>query len=160
MKHLFLLCFLLPAVAFSQNFKMVDSKAVYEFVDTAQGLTKEQIFSFSKNWLASNAKIISEDKEQGSIIGAGTFNIFVPKGLEKGDHTGSCLIEVACKDDRYRIRIYDITYDSKWKAEILYNVAQEEKYKKTYQPVFTWMDIYANKVRNGIESKMQTKDDF
>lgn len=113
---------ILPNLLFGQShFPRKDGKIVYEKVDSLKGFSKEKLYGFSKKWFAdtfknSKAVIQTEDFETGQIIGKGETYILSPevevKGIVfsdvvSGDYRFSVQLDI--KDEKYRIRIYDIS---------------------------------------------------
>ncbi|MFN4085386.1 MAG: DUF4468 domain-containing protein [Spirosomataceae bacterium] len=112
---------ILPNLLFGQrHFPRKDGKIVYEKVDSLKGFSKEKLYGFSKKWFAdtfknSKAVIQTEDFETGQIIGKGETYIVNPELEAKGiifldilSGSYRFTIQIDIKDEKYRIRIYDI----------------------------------------------------
>lgn len=121
MKKLLLLFLLLPTISFGQlpnDFIMPhkDGKIIYEIINDSIAMTKNEIFAASKKWLSdtfvsSKAVIQSEDIETGQIIGQGIIkadNFWNAKGLFGVALNLQFNTQIDCRDNKYRIRIYEI----------------------------------------------------
>ncbi|WP_316787253.1 DUF4468 domain-containing protein [Pedobacter frigiditerrae] len=116
----FLIIFLiLPIFCFSQVdsnsiFPIKDAKVVYESIVNLSDVNKKTIYAASKKWVADSFKsgksvIQSEDESTGQIIGWGYGDIILDnKGLIIQSIRLKFSVQINCKDDRYRIRFYDI----------------------------------------------------
>lgn len=103
-----------------------DGKVVYEQISEVPGLSKTEIYGAAKKWLAdifknSNAVIKSENESTGQIIGKGSTTV---THFRKGSMLGMILdlkfsVQIDCKDDKYRIRIYNLINERKYS---LYNI--------------------------------------
>ena len=87
-----------------------DGKVVYEKIDSIDNATKAKIFSAAKKWLADNFKnpkqvIQSEDEATGQIIGKGQILI---KEISSVPRVFNVSIQIDCRDNKFRVRIYDI----------------------------------------------------
>lgn len=119
----FICTFSIPNFLSAQtHFPRKEGKIVYEKVDSLEGFSKEQLFGFSKKWFADtfrNAKnvIQSEDFETGQLIGKGETGIVNSEYKESGKliwtdlitSTYKFTIQIDIKDQKYRLRIYDIS---------------------------------------------------
>jgi len=99
----------------SNSFPYKDGRIVYETVKEIPGISKTKLFGASKKWMADSFKsashvIQSEDEPTGQIVGKGnTIITYVKKGALFGaGYNLEFTVQVDCKDDKYRIRIYDI----------------------------------------------------
>lgn len=123
-KYLLMLLVLLPLIANSQEldsakvgFPVKNGKVVYESIVDIDGVSKETIYAASKKWLAdafvnSKAVVQSEDRETGQLMGKGSATTSSPTNtwiLANITYNLSFNIQINCKDNRYRIRFYDIT---------------------------------------------------
>lgn len=123
MKTLTLLL-LFPIFAFSQvdttqvNYPLKDGKVVYESIIELPGLTKANLYSASKKWIADSFKsaksaIQSEDIASGQIIGKGynELSIFENEGALLGrTFNTECTFQIDVKEEKCRIRFYDIIW--------------------------------------------------
>jgi hypothetical protein len=124
MKQFLFALLLLPFFASSQTvdslnlgFPIKGGKVVYESIADVKGIKKEMLYAASKKWISdsfthSKAVTESEDIETGQIIGKGTANVTTKSNswmLAGYLYKLEFNIQINCKDDKYRIRIYDIT---------------------------------------------------
>ena len=118
MKNIFILALLLLTKAsFAQkdtvglNIPIKDGYVVYEQVVDAPGRSKAALFSNAKTVLVSYFSgtkdvIQSEDKGNGQVIGRGSMVIIIKDFLGRADYfTDRFLVQIDCKDGRYRIRV-------------------------------------------------------
>lgn len=91
-----------------------DGKITYEKIVDITGKTKDFIFSAANKWMFDSFKegVQSADKEQGQILGTGGFQIEeITNFLNPGDnYTYHFKIQIDCKDNKYRVRLYDLSY--------------------------------------------------
>lgn len=157
-KHILCLLIIIPALVSGQEFyKNESGKIVYERTFDKPNLTKEDLFSYSKRWIANTfesaeAVIQTEDKEFGEIIGNGTTNVVgLPdkrNRAESVDLKFKILINV--KDGAARVRIYDIhkyyisniTHDvNTVSLEVLDKNSRENRTQKELEP---WLNLVSN----------------
>lgn len=120
MKTLLLLIFLLPLSVSAQldtasTLPYAEGKIVYEQISELPGYTKAEIFGSAKKWMAdvfksANSVIQSENEPTGQIIGKGyTKTSYFGKGYMIGILLDlSFTVQIDCKDNKYRIRFYDL----------------------------------------------------
>jgi hypothetical protein len=116
---------LTAAMAHAQNtltaFPKINGKVAYEHVvDDAYINTKDVLFNTAKNWINHSAadlnqQISSEDQNTGQIITKGSFNLDTREKYLRVSMNVQCkfTIQIDCRDNKYRIRITDITYRDK-----------------------------------------------
>lgn len=122
MKTLLLIALMIfPSMLFAQsdttqyNLPYVSGGVVYEKTLDRPGFSKLEIFGASKKWIAdtfNNGKSVIqfEDKDQGRIIGKASTTV-TTNGGTWGLVTSTNLefkLQIDCKDNKYRIRLYDI----------------------------------------------------
>ncbi|MBO9672002.1 MAG: DUF4468 domain-containing protein [Sphingobacteriaceae bacterium] len=198
MKKLILLAFILmPAFTFAQDdvygkspekpalfmpgeFPLKEGKVIYENIESAPGKTKSQIFAASKKWIADRfnsgkAVIQTSEIETGQIVG----NAYGDVTLKEGDVFITRInlrfsIQVDCKDDKYRIRFYDImvhepgnAYVSSYDTPIERHPAllmnpkkpkQNERKKSHIYSINNYFDAVISDFKNSILKS--TNDDF
>lgn len=110
MKLLFILFFLIPSLLKAQ-LPVKDGKVFYETIDTTS-LNKEELYNVSKLWLAntfrdSKSVIEIDNKELGSIVGKGNFEIGASWMLTYTVLQCRFNIKIDIKDLKYRIQLYN-----------------------------------------------------
>lgn len=116
MIKLLLAFLLLPLYSISQSIlPYKDGRIVYEVIQNTEGLSKKILYASSKKWLTDNftsvqAVIQSEDFETGQIIGLGNMLVseIAPSGIFVYVYRLQFKIQIDCRDERYRIRFYDV----------------------------------------------------
>lgn len=159
---------LMPLFCNSQELPInSENKVVFEYIDTASGVAKDEIFSRAKSWFAEknsnfSKKLLSEDKETLTLNGSGIFEVFFTKGVYKGEtHFSYYALEIRCKDSVYRIRIHGFVMDDKYAIEICKSVAEKSaKDFKNYEDYFLWASIRSKSIRSDLNKKIKVKDDF
>lgn len=91
-----------------------EGKVVFEQIDSVSGISKNELYSRSKIWLAkefNSAKAVTEldDKDAGQIIGKGNFVYYYSVLGSKTPWTCSFTIQIDCRDNKARIKFYDIS---------------------------------------------------
>lgn len=123
MKGLALLLLMLPLIALSQDQMLPekDGKVIYEEVDSIPGVIKDELYNRSKIWVvrtfkSANAVLQLEDKDNGQLIGKGNFqyenSVFTASATWTCDFT----IQIDCRENKVRIKCYDISAHSKGDA--------------------------------------------
>lgn len=118
---LFLLLLTAPLTALCQidtasiDFPYKDGVIIYEITKEVPNVPKNTIYASSKKWIAdsfksSKAVIQSEDISSGQIIGkATTYAQYIKPGAIFGvGMTISLSFQIDCRDNKYRIRFYDL----------------------------------------------------
>ncbi len=123
MKKILLLAFIcistfVRAQATLDSLPRIDGKISYQNIVDVPNKSKDFIFAAANKWMLDtfkgrNGGIQSADKEQGQIIGENSFKLaheasdffHAPMG-----YTFKFKIQIDCKDGKYRIQLYDITY--------------------------------------------------
>lgn len=124
-KHLSICILMLFSIAsFAQkkqkdNVKVVvplkDNSIFYErIIDSLGGQSQELIFNNSLKWMAdsfvdSKEVIQIKDKEAGSIVGTGVFDMKIP-GFMGPTYRVSFRVELTARDSKSRIRFYTFKY--------------------------------------------------
>lgn len=86
-----------------------DGKVVYEFIDTTVKGSSDQLNDKAKIWFANafrDSKEVLQYQSENSLIGKGNFDFnqaMVPFLVRFS-------VRVDCKDNKYRVQFYDITY--------------------------------------------------
>lgn len=126
MKKLFWTVFVLTTYTTSyaqiEPLPKVDGEYGYSEIVTVDSMNKESLYSNAKVFLANAFKsskdvIQYEDKEAGKIIGKGNLSVIGNQNKVMGQSwerkiTAYFSFEISCKDNKYRYRIYDITFKS------------------------------------------------
>lgn len=114
----FLTLFFSALTALSQTDSTIllyrDAQIVYEHTATIRHTSKEVLYSGAKKWLADSFKsaksvIQTDDKESGQIVGMGVTNVSGKLNwafVFSSELAFNILINI--KEDKYRIRFYDI----------------------------------------------------
>jgi hypothetical protein len=115
MKSLIVLPFCVLVISLkAQIFPMVEGKVVYEQIDSVRS-TKEELFLRSKVWLVKSFKsaksvIQLEDKDVRKLMGKGMDTYLLHYGMNQILVTGGVYytIQIDCRDNKARIRIFDL----------------------------------------------------
>jgi hypothetical protein len=119
MKRILIALLLLPFFANAQQIEtsetglpLKDGKVVFERVFEVSNYKREDIYASIKKWVVDNFThsrnlIQSEDKESGQFIGMGSTDVLVSG--KRTIYTMEFAIQVNCKNDKFRIRFYDIS---------------------------------------------------
>jgi hypothetical protein len=130
MKQILFALLLLPFFVTAQQLEtsetglpIKDGKVVFERVFEVTNYKRDDIYASVKKWVVDSFKNIkkvieSEDKESGQFIGVGSTEVKVSD--KNVIYTMEFLIQVNCKDDRYRARFYDIKI-SEMRAGIIHS---------------------------------------
>jgi hypothetical protein len=95
------------------NLPLKEGKIYYEGIVEVPGKTKTQLYASAKRFLlesfvSSKAVIESEDKEDGNISGKGINPVILKLNfLYNGNFSDEMIIQIDCKDGKYRYRFYD-----------------------------------------------------
>lgn len=158
-----LLCFLIPTCSFGQQLlPEKDGKVVYEEVDSVTA-PKDELYQRSKIWLVNSFKSAKEviqidDKGSGQIIGKGNFDYPITVIFETAMWTCYFSVQIDCRDNKARIRIYDIDSKSGGEATAEYfnqYAKHSQKHIKTINDKILGI-LYSFKNELGKKSK----DDF
>lgn len=169
MRRFYLLMFMLTITIISHAQKDTltkDGKLMIEYIDTAKGLSKDEIYSKVKAWFATtynSAKNVvqSDDKEAGRIIGRGVMDVYLPKGAFRGEHLSNYTIDITMKDEKYRIQFYDFAFDGQYSAEVIRDmIIKKPKYQKDFGSFFTSIDYRARILRYKLKDTVVKHDDF
>jgi hypothetical protein len=108
--------------------------------------------------------ILSTDKEQGQILGKGSFqksDEFRALFRVNNDYTFIFKIQIDCKDNKYRIRLYDILYDDTWPLEGYNDDLKKSKNKMDHQNAYLFDAGFKNIMASLANSiKKAANDDF
>jgi hypothetical protein len=120
MKNLFLLaCLLITKITFAQqkdtvglNTPFINGEIVYQKIFNAPGKSSAQLFSNAQLWFIKhyrNPNIQIQDNTTGRVVGVG-IELLTFKGMLGVDATfdTNMAIQIDCKNDRYRVRIFNI----------------------------------------------------
>lgn len=119
MKKLLFLAFIcISTFAKAQNtldsLPEVDGKVFYQSIGTVPGKSQDFIFAAANKWMLDNfggdtGGILSEDKEQGQILGRCAFTFDEKGSLFNPAQNWAFLfsVQIDCKDGKYRIQLYN-----------------------------------------------------
>lgn len=119
MKKLLLVIFLLPLMAKSQTIPVLlpekDGRVLYEEV-VEINKSQQQLYQNAKYFMVTtfrdaNKVIQNDDKEIGQIIGKGNTSHSISYMNQHFFYTDRFTIQVDCKENKYRYKIFDITMD-------------------------------------------------
>lgn len=109
---------LIPSLLLAQApvLPVKDGKVVYEHIDSSATASKEQLYYKARLWIAEQfidyrSAIKFDDPAQGEIVGRYTFYFDYGSILTQNTRCGFT-IKVSCRDNKYRIQVYDITHTS------------------------------------------------
>lgn len=135
---LLLLNLFLFSNSFCQPVFPLNTEKEVEFSNVIQidSSDKNELFNNSKLWVVKNFKsandvIQFENIDQGTIIGKGNFSIKSTglgfAGTVHKDHSGiiTFTFEISNKDNKTRIRIYDISHKAKYSGGAINNTKPE-----------------------------------
>lgn len=122
MKKIFTLLLLLPLLTFAQKkqkdvskvmLPMKDKSIYYERVIDSLSGTKKDVYNASIKWMATvfvDSKEVIQHKNDvdGTIIGSGYVKLYIP-GFISTNELISFMIEIATKDNKSRIRLYQFS---------------------------------------------------
>lgn len=118
----FYLFLLVPITSVAQKeqpiqLPMKDGKVVYEVIDSSLSKPKNEIYSAATIWMANafaSAKDVNQvsDKETGEILGKGNFKFHFHFFVSNYEDRCNFSIRISCRDNKYRIQIYDIIIES------------------------------------------------
>ena len=91
-----------------------DGKVVFEEIDTIPGTTESELYYRSKTWTINEFKdaqkvIQLDDKDAGQLIGKGDFTYVYKVLTARADWTCNFTFQIDCRDNKARIKIYDIS---------------------------------------------------
>jgi len=92
-----------------------DGRLVYEGIVNVTGKSKTDLYNNAKQWFvdyfrSSKDVIQNEDKELGRIVGKGIILLNIKYNFAYGRMWPDRItIQIDCKDEKYRYRIYDMT---------------------------------------------------
>lgn len=119
-KCMFFLLFFTPITIFAQidstkvELPYKNDKVFFETIMEVPGINQAVIYTASKKWIAESFQsgksvIQTEDKESGQIVGRAYTTVKAPGGgIYFGLITLQFNIQIDCKNEKYRIRFYDI----------------------------------------------------
>lgn len=151
MKRIFVLIvlILLSQSIFSQEklneiLPLENGNVIYTEVVEVQNVDKKELYSRAKKWIvlkykSANDVIQLDDKEDGTIIGKGNFNIKYYSRNPKIEHT----IQIETKDGRFKYSISNFIY-----SDIRGDTFAIEKFPKSW--------FGENKLYQALDEKTQT----
>lgn len=116
MKHLIAFVFIIPMFVTAQPLVTnSDGRVEYSAIVEAQGLSAEQLYQSAKEWFIrsfdnANFVIQNDDKQGGSIIGKGSYNINRQFCID--DSKVTFVIKIDIKDGKYKYQINDFVHTS------------------------------------------------
>lgn len=137
-----LLLLLLPAFCFGQDqLPTKDGKVIFEELDSVPGIAKADLYARSKVWVThifKNSKdvIQLDDKDAGQIIGKGNFDYqYVVIGPPGATWTCDFTLQIDCRDNKARIRIYELNTHCRGEASAEY--VNDHHEKKHIRPIYS-----------------------
>lgn len=123
MKKFLLIILLMPMYAFAQkdttglNLPYKEGRIVYEEIINVENKSKSDLLVNAKQWFVDYFKsskdvIQNEDKETGRIIGKGILFFYAKTWAMSFKIDDKITIQIDCKDNKYRYRLYDIITSS------------------------------------------------
>lgn len=116
MKILIALFLFTPFLSYPQKVLLPekDGKVVFEEIDSISGATKADLYSKSKIWFINSftsAKEVLqlEDEKSGQLIGKGNFKYLYTILMTSAEWICSFSVQIDCRDNKARIKIYDIS---------------------------------------------------
>jgi len=99
------------------NLPFKDNDIVYEGVVHVPEMSKDDLYKNGKQWFIDSFKnsknvIQNEDKEEGKIIGKGSIPVYYNSMTGTNTCRDMITIQIECKDNRYRYKIYDMALNS------------------------------------------------
>jgi hypothetical protein len=104
---------------------MKDGKVVYEEIDSIPNISKVELYNKSKIWLVNtfnDAKAVLQidDKDNGQLIGKGNFDYLYTVVLASARWVCNFTVQIDCRDNKARIKVYDISSRSAGEATAEY----------------------------------------
>lgn len=114
---LFLTTILIPSLLLAQapDLPVRNGNIHYEYIDSSITASKEQLYYKARLWIAEKfidprSSIKIDDPAKGEVVGR--CNFYFDYGvIFTVDTRCGFTIKVNCRDNKYRIQVYDITYD-------------------------------------------------
>lgn len=108
----------MPCFLFAQkdtiglNIPLLNGKVIYESVVNVPGKTKIELYANARQWFIDYFKtykdvIQNDDKDAGLIVGKGVLTFEYRSSWGKINEFDQITIQIECKDNKYRYRIYD-----------------------------------------------------
>lgn len=115
-----------PAFCLAQSqMPMKDGKVIYEEIDSMPNVSKGELYSKSKIWFvntfnSSKDVLQLEDKDNGQLIGKGNFDYLYTVVLTSATWVCNFTVQIDCRDNKARIKVYDISSHSAGEATAEY----------------------------------------
>jgi uncharacterized protein with TBP-like fold DUF4468 len=92
---------------------MKEGRMFYEAIDSSFKKSKTEVYKSAKLWFTdafkdSKSVLQMDDKDLGELIGKGTFKYPVTSQGFTAEFWCQFTAKISCRDDKYRIQIYDI----------------------------------------------------
>lgn len=151
---------------------MKDGAVFFEKVVDLPNADKDVVFNASLKWLASafvdSKEVIQlKDKESGAIVGKGILT-FVPKGFLADQRNVNFMVDISCKDNKSRIRLFKFqnrtSIGETYPFEDSYNsYLKELEYPRVDKRIYLAFNERVEEFINGYQVYMKSnsvKDDF
>lgn len=133
-----IICFILVIAirGFGQDLPTKDGKILYETVDSC-GADKDKLYTVARTFFVNafhnaNYVIQMDDKESGTIIGKGNYDMRVKAGLVASRFNVKFTLHVTVRDNKYRVQVYDIWSKAMAPLESIDPHEQLDKYYRDY----------------------------
>lgn len=106
-----------------------EGKIFYEFVDSSVKMSKEQIYNAAKIWFAnafvsSQFVLQAQIPESGELVGKGTYFYSTIYGGVTFKEISQFTIKISCRNNKFRIQIYDIGNKPEGTEEIFHSLEE------------------------------------
>ena len=156
MRSIFLTILLFPILVKSQiTLPIKDGKIVYEQIDSISNVSRSELYKRSKIWVtkifkSSKAVIQIDDSSSAQLIGKGNFDYYYQVLLSGNIWTCNFTLQIDCKENKSRIKIYDISSHAVGEAtlEYFYKHHQEKHIKPINTEILALIANYKADISN------------
>jgi hypothetical protein len=134
-----LLTVLITKAQDSLKIPLKDCKIYYEQIVDVPNMTKDQLFKNAKMWYVESFKysksvIQNENLSDGNITGKGNTQFTCGKSFTPTAEAAYFTIAIDIKDNKYRVRIYDIVGDpTNWQDTYDYVFVKNKTFMRSMQ---------------------------
>jgi hypothetical protein len=166
MKKLILLIIIFSPISIYSQIPLNDEgKIVYQYIDSTVVLHKDEIYKKAKLAIVeifkdANAIIQIDDKENGELVGKGSSYFYIKSYGQDIQNTLKFTISISCRENKYRIKIYDINGFS-GSLEIPFSIVEyNKKYnKRAYKEMIDSIDNVLKNTLKSLKEKILKKED-
>ncbi len=144
-----------------------DGKIFYEQIVDVPNMAKEKLFKNAKMWYVESFKdsksvIQNENLNDGNITGKGNTQFTCGKSFTPVAETAYFTIAIDIKDNKYRLRIYDIVGDrTNWQETYDYILVKNKTFMRSmYLRYLTQFDAEIKRIFQSINTAIVKNDNF